>query len=69
MSSVQLQDAMDGWDPAPLSGLTDEEFIFLSERTRASRAQVTTDIDDAVRQALDHVPRLLRRPIKKLLGV
>ncbi|MBP7930564.1 MAG: hypothetical protein KAZ88_12610 [Acidimicrobiia bacterium] len=69
MSSTRLQDAMDGWDPAPLTGLTDEHFVFLAEHTVSSRQRMNQEVDVAVTQSLEHVPRLLRRPVKKLLGI
>jgi hypothetical protein len=54
--------------PAGLRGLSDEQLADLADAVRAARRRQAEALDAAGEQALSHIPRLLRGPIRKALS-
>lgn len=54
--------------PASLSTLTDEQLRDLSDAIGAARRRQAQALAAAGDQALRHIPRLLRGPVKRVVG-
>jgi hypothetical protein len=54
--------------PAGLRGLDDAHLLDLAEAIGQARHQQATDLAAAGDQALSHIPRLLRVPVRRALG-
>jgi hypothetical protein len=67
---AQLRKALDAEPPkALMSQLPDAQVIALADAvTRARRAQLDA-LRSAADHAFDHIPRLLRGPVRKIVGV
>jgi hypothetical protein len=53
--------------PGLAATLTDAEAARLARAVRAAKTKQARALDEATTAALDHVPRLLRGPIRKLV--
>lgn len=53
--------------PDGLAALADEELIDVADRLHDARLRQTQALDAAIGEALEIVPRLLRRPVRKIL--
>jgi hypothetical protein len=51
-----------------VGGLADAHLSHLAEAIHAARRHQAAELSTASKQALDGVPRLLRGPIKKIVG-
>jgi hypothetical protein len=54
--------------PAAVSGLAEEHLTHLAGAVQAARRRQAEQLQGASDQALEHIPRLLRGPIKKMVG-
>lgn len=53
--------------PDGLDTLTDQELTDVADRLHAAKLRQSQALDAAIGQALEIVPRLLRRPMRKIL--
>lgn len=67
MSRATLRDALRGEPPA-LDGLADDELADLAAAVTDALARQRADLRAAIDGAYGHVPRLLRGPMRKVLG-
>ena len=63
-----LQDQLRVQPPAGLAGLRDDDLHHFAEAIRAARHRQAEHLKDAGDQAFRLVPRLLRGPIKRIVG-
>jgi hypothetical protein len=54
--------------PAGIAGLSREHQTHLAEALRSARRRQAEQLQAASDQALEHIPRLLRGPVKKIVG-
>lgn len=54
--------------PASVAGLADAQLLNLSEAVTAARRRQAAELAAAGDQALRHIPKLLRVPLRKVLG-
>ncbi|MBO0769254.1 MAG: hypothetical protein J2O48_11285 [Solirubrobacterales bacterium] len=54
--------------PAALGALSEADLRRLGDSVRKARKSQAEQIQVAAEQALEHVPRFLRGPVKKLVG-
>jgi hypothetical protein len=54
--------------PKGLEQLTDEQQHTLAQAIQGARHRQAAELDAAGQQALQHIPKLLRLPIRKFLG-
>jgi hypothetical protein len=54
--------------PKGLACLTDEQLNDLADAVRDARHRQAAELEAAGEQALGHVPKLLRGPIRRVLG-
>jgi hypothetical protein len=54
--------------PQALRELSDDELTDLSNAIRAARRRQSKALADAGERALGHIPRLLRGPVRKIVG-
>lgn len=54
--------------PAALGELRDDDVRRLAEAVRQARRQQAKELGAAADRALGHIPRLLRGPIRKVMG-
>jgi hypothetical protein len=62
--AAQLRDT----PPEGLAALSDADLHHLASAVQASRRRQAAELDAAGEQALSHIPRLLRGPIRKVIG-
>jgi len=53
--------------PGGLEGLTEEELSGFATLLRVAKQRQSEELEEAVDEALEIVPRLLRRPVRKIL--
>ena len=63
-----LEAQLGGKPPAGLAQLQDDELADLTAAIREARHRQAAEIDAAADRALSFVPRLLRGPIKRIVG-
>jgi hypothetical protein len=69
MSGLAAVEAQIGSEPpAGLTRLSDEELNDLAPAIRAARRRLAAEIAAAAERALGYVPRLLRGPLRKVVG-
>jgi hypothetical protein len=54
--------------PKALSSLSDDELADLNAAVEAARHHQAAELQAAGEKALGHIPRLLRMPIRKVMG-
>lgn len=54
--------------PAPIGGLLEDHLTHLAGAVQGARRRQAEQLQRASDEALDHIPRLLRGPIKKIVG-
>jgi hypothetical protein len=54
--------------PEAVAGLPDERLADLAGALRAAREHQAAEMHDAVDAAYDHLPRLIRIPVRKIFG-
>jgi predicted DNA-binding transcriptional regulator YafY len=54
--------------PKGLDALTDDEIADLAAALHEARARDKAALAKAMRDALQHIPRLLRGPVRKMVG-
>lgn len=64
----QLREELRADPPAAVAALGDEELVRLAGSIRTAREQQSAELHDAVDAAYNHLPRLIRIPVRKLLG-
>ena len=64
----ELEDQVGGAVPEGLAGLDDQELRHLAGAIRAARHRQAEALDAAGDRALGRIPRLLRGPIRKVVG-
>jgi hypothetical protein len=64
----ELRSELGGEVPKGLSRLADDELGELTEAIRAARHRQSQALAQAGERALGHIPRLLRVPIRRVLG-
>jgi hypothetical protein len=69
VSIKKLQDALDGADPEGFDGADPEGLARLAEAITLARARHRRELAEATDQALSHVPRLLRGPVRRVIGL
>jgi hypothetical protein len=62
-----LKPELGGTVPGGLEGLTEEELTGFAAMLRAAKRRQSEELEAAVDEALEIVPRLLRRPVRKIL--
>lgn len=55
--------------PEALSGLAPSHIAGLTAALRAARSRQKHQLDGALTRALEHLPFLLRTPVRKVLGI
>jgi hypothetical protein len=69
MSGLAAVEAQIGSEPpAGLTRLSDEELNDLATAIRDARRRQAAEIEAAAERALGYVPRLLRGPLRKVVG-
>lgn len=63
-----LRQALRTEPPPELSGLDEAQLADLAEAIDAARARQRAELNAAIDQAWGHVPRLLRGPLRKIVG-
>lgn len=63
-----LEEQLGAPPPEGLSALTDEQLGDLARAVRAARHQQAAELAAAGDQAMQHIPKLLRVPLRKVLG-
>lgn len=64
----QLREELRAEPPEPIAALGDEQLRHLAGAVRKAREHQSAELHDAVDSAYDHLPRLIRIPVRKLLG-
>lgn len=54
--------------PAGFAQLNDEQLRALTEAVRDARHRQAAELEQAAEQALRHIPRLLRGPLRRIVG-
>ena len=54
--------------PSGIAGLESDHLMHLADSVQAARRRQAAELAAAGEQALGHVPRLLRGPIRKIVG-
>ncbi|MGB0955065.1 MAG: hypothetical protein ACPGZP_03595 [Panacagrimonas sp.] len=55
--------------PPSFSELDEADLETLRQSLRAAAQMQSAELDEALTKALDHVPALMRRPLRKILGL
>ena len=63
-----LRAQLGGSAPQALRELSGDELTDLSDAIRTARRRQTKALADAGERALGHIPRLLRGPVRKIVG-
>lgn len=63
-----LSDELGGSLPEGLEQLDDDELGELADALRTARERQAAVLEQATDEALGHVPRLLRGPVRRILG-
>lgn len=63
-----LRAQLGGSAPQALRELSGDELTDLSKAIRTARRRQTKALADAGERALGHIPRLLRGPVRKIVG-
>jgi hypothetical protein len=63
-----LRAQLGGTAPQALRELSGDELTDLSDAIRTARRRQTKALADAGERALGHIPRLLRGPVRKIVG-
>lgn len=64
-----LKRELGGEPPAAIKTLDDGALSHLASAMREARTRQQQQLDQALSKALDHVPALMRGPIRKILGL
>lgn len=64
-----LADRVSGDLPAGIAALRDEHQTELADAIGAARRRQGEELAEAAEAALDYVPKLLRRPVRKAVGL
>ena len=65
----RLASELGGSLPTDLGALQEKDVGILHKAFTDARLRQKHEMDDALSRALDHVPALMRRPIRKILGI
>jgi hypothetical protein len=65
----ELQSQLGARLPKGLSALSDEELEDLNDAVRGARHRQAAELQAAGEKAFGHIPRLLRGPIRRVMGV
>jgi hypothetical protein len=63
-----LREELRAEPPPSVAALDDEHLTSLAEALRAAREHQSAELHDALDAAYHHLPRLIRMPVRKLLG-
>ena len=63
-----LRQALRAEPPPELSALGEADLADLAEAIEAARVRQRAELNAAIEQAWEHVPRLLRGPLRKIVG-
>jgi hypothetical protein len=55
--------------PAALAGLSEDDLHDLAGKLRSARHRQAAELQAAAEAALGHLPRLLRGPVRKVMGL
>lgn len=55
--------------PEAFAALATDDLAALSSALRAARTRQKNQLDEALTRALEHVPALMRFPVRKVLGL
>lgn len=66
--STRLASALGARPPDALGDLAPKDLADLAKALEQARSRQSVELDDAIRGSLDHIPRLLRGPARRLLG-
>ncbi len=55
--------------PPELGSLRDDELVILHKAFTEARQQQAQEMDEALTKALEHVPAMMRGPVRKILGL
>jgi hypothetical protein len=69
VSIDELREALDGAEPVGFGGADPEGLARLAEAITHARARHRRELATATEQALSHVPRPLRGPVRKVIGL
>lgn len=64
---TRLEDAFGTSPPDGVAGLAPEDLADLARALEQARRRQSADLHEAMRRSLDHIPGLLRGPVRKLL--
>lgn len=64
----ELRSQLRAKPPQALSSLSDEELEDLNDAIKDARHRQTAELQAAGEKATGHIPRLLRGPIRKVMG-
>lgn len=64
-----LAEALGATPPAGVGTLADEELGELAAMVRAARTEQRRELQEALHAALDHLPRPLRGPVRRVFGL
>lgn len=65
----QLARELGGDPPEAFSALPKDALAALTAALRAARSRQKNELDTALTKALEHVPALMRLPVRKVLGL
>ena len=68
MSLDAVRSALRTEPPAELASLDDAQLADLAEAIDAARGRQRAELNAAIDEAWGHVPRLLRGPLRKIVG-
>ena len=67
-AAAQLAKALGGVSAEGLDGLSDAELATLAELVVSARRRQAAALQAAAEDAFNHIPRLLRGPVRKVIG-
>ena len=66
---ARFRDALDGAEPAGLESLSASQLAFLADAVTRARRHHAEELRAATTTALGHVPKLLRGPVRRIVGI